>query len=138
MHITILNGFRVALVSFATNAFVRFDFLASFDKNTVKSNILSAVYQATGTNTGRALDLARTALLTLSAGYRGGKAVVIVVTDGQTQETATVLSTAANSIQQVAEVFAVGVGQDVVLSELAVIASAPSSSHVYKIGRAHV
>ena len=71
--------FRVGMVSFSSNAFIRFDFETSFDKTTIENNLLAADYQASGTATGKALDLARTDLLVSSAGYRFGKTVVILV-----------------------------------------------------------
>ena len=117
-------------MSFSSAPVVRFDLQASFDKAAVKSMILSAAYQNRGTATGAALDLARTAVLTSAAGYRGGQAVVVVITDGATQESAGVLSAAVAAMQAVAEVFVVGVGSEVNVDELHVIASAPTSMHV--------
>ncbi len=76
---------RVALVSFASVARIRFDFSASYDKSQIQANILAVVYQGTGTATASALDLADSLLTSGDTGYRGGKAVVIVVTDGQSQ-----------------------------------------------------
>ena len=113
----------VAMVSFSSSAFIRFNFAASYDKTTIENMLLAANYQATGTATGAALDLARTQLLTVANGYRVGvKTAVILVTDGYTQETASVLATAANAMKGVAEVYAVGVGADINLDELNVIA----------------
>ena len=95
------------MVSFSSTAFVRFDFLASFNSTTIQANILAAAYQATGTATGRALNLAVSSLFVPSAGYRGIKTVVIVVTDGMSQEQSSFVAAAALNIQQYAEVFAV-------------------------------
>jgi hypothetical protein len=67
------------MVSFSSTAFVRFNFTASYDKATIEAALLAAAYQATGTATGAALNLARTQLLTAAAGYRFGKTVVILV-----------------------------------------------------------
>ena len=89
------------MVSYSSGAAVRFDFSASFDKATIQQMLLNAAYQAAGTATGAALDLARTQLLATSArGHRlGVKTVVILVTDGNTQETSTVLVNAANAMK---------------------------------------
>ena len=67
------------MVSFSSSAFIRFNFTASYDKATIEAALLAAAYQATGTATGAALNLARTQLLTAAAGYRFGKTVVILV-----------------------------------------------------------
>ena len=108
-----------------------FDLNDSFDKTSIKSAILAAPYLNAGTATGRALNLARTDVLVASAGYRAERTVVVVVTDGNTQETAAVLQSAATQMQGLAEVFAIGVGVEINTSELATIAS--SASNVFTI-----
>ena len=128
-----MTTYRVALVTFSSTAVVRFNFVASFDKSTIVASILASPYQASGTATGASLDLVRLSVLTTAAGYRGSNAVVIVVTDGQSQEASTVVATAAAQLQGMAEVFAVGVGAEVNIVELNTIASSPSSSHVSTI-----
>jgi collagen type VI alpha len=122
----------VALLTFSSAPVIQFDLDASFDKQTIKNAILAAPFQNAGTATGRALNMARTDLLTSAAGFRGIRTVVIVVTDGNTQEPAFTLASAAASMQAVAEVFAVGAGADIDVSELNVIASDPKASHVFQ------
>ncbi len=96
---------------------------------------MAAVYQGRGTATGRALDVVRTSVLTAAGGYRGGKAVVVVITDGQTQETADVLQTAAEQLQSnsFVSVFTLGIGGEANQTELAIIASQPLTNFVYLV-----
>ena len=80
---------------------------------------MTAPFQATGTQTGLALDLVRTSLLTAEAGHVANRQVsVIVVTDGMTQETAAALLASATALKNVvSNVFAVAVGIDVNIDE---------------------
>ena len=134
LHVVV---FSVAMVSYSSGAVIRFDFSASFDKATIQQMLLNAAYQAAGTATGAALNLARTQLLANTArGHRlGVNTVVILVTDGQTQEKSMVLANAATAMKGVAnvEVFAVGVGNNINVGELNVIASDPISTHVFTV-----
>ena len=94
--------FSIAMVSFSSSAFIRFNFGASYDKSVVESMLLAAAYQATGTATGAALNLTRTQLFTDASHRAGVKTVVILVTDGYTQETSSVLMSSANAMKAVA------------------------------------
>ena len=118
-------------MSYSSSAVVRFNLTTSFDKATIQSMIMSAAYQNGGTGTGHGLNLIYSNVLTQSAGYRGGDAVVIVITNSPAQETATYLAQAAANVQSVATVFSIGVGSDVSLNELTVISG--SSSRVISI-----
>ena len=121
----------MALITYSNVARVRFDFSQSYDGPTIENAIITQTYMNGGTATASALSLADTLLSSSDSGYDGGKAVVIVVTDGVSQETGTVLTMAINNLQAAAEVFVVGVGSQVSVPELNQIASAPSSSHVF-------
>jgi hypothetical protein len=122
---------RVALVSYSSSAFVRFNFLSSTSVSAVQQLILADNWQAGGTATASALNLVRSSLLTSAAGFRGGKAVVIVVTDGNTQESMSSLTSAVSALHAVAEVFAVGVGQEISATQIQLIASEPKAQHAF-------
>ena len=79
----------------------------------LQSAIMSAAYQNAGTVTGAALDFVRTSVLVPVAGYRGGHAAVLVVTDGNSQDS---VQSAADMLKAVAAVHAVGVGQEISVS----------------------
>ena len=61
-----------------------FDYGFSVSKTVLKNSVSSTVFQAGVTNTARALDLGRTALVTNSSSGRNTsrQAIVIIVTDG--------------------------------------------------------
>ncbi len=92
---------------------------------------MSAAYQNRGTSTGAGLNRVRSDILTSGAGYRGGQAVVVVITDGATQEPADVLQMAVDAMQLVAEVFVIGVGNELITTELSLIGSRPSCQYVF-------
>jgi hypothetical protein len=94
---------------------------------------MAATYQARGTATGRALDFTATSALSSTNGARGSSAVVVLLTDGPTQETAEVLAAGAQNLQAVATVFAIGVRPDHSLAELQVAASTAAYQTVFEI-----
>ena len=118
----------VALVSYSSVVIQRFNFAAHTSSASLQSAIMSAAYQNAGTVTGAALDFVRTSVLVPAAGYRGGHAAVLVVTDGNSQDS---VQPAADMLKAVAAVHAVGVGQEISVSQLNDIASTPASEHVY-------
>src|SRR5689334_8677203 len=122
--------FRVGLVTYGSNAGARFTLSASHSIPVIQSNINAAAYLNSGTATGRALNTAVNRLFIPSAGYRGSKAIVILISDGQTQETADILSAAVTNIKSYAEVYSIGVGGDANEAELRTIASEPTTAHV--------
>ena len=116
----------VAVVSFSSSPFVRVPLLGSFNATTFETALLAIPYQGRGTATARALDLVSTVVLATSNGARG-KATVVLVTDGPTQESFETLQASALQLRQIAQVYAVGVGGDISPTELVEIR--PSSFH---------
>ena len=117
-------------MSFSAKAFVRFDFTAAHNKDDVEANIARAPYQGSGTATGAALQLVHRKLFVPEAGFRGGKVVVILITDGESQEEQYEVFVAADELHQQAEVFTIGVGPEAAPWQLAAIASEPSTKHM--------
>ena len=112
---------------------MRFDFSQSFDRATIQSLILAQQYLGTGTATASALNVAEMLLSSPDTGYRGGKAVTILVTDGQSQETGQPLTQSIEGLHAVSEVFAIGLGHEVNIAEIEQIASTPTSTHIYRL-----
>ena len=109
-------GCRVAVMTFNTISRLEFDFLASRDMETTAMLLQDVVHPGYGgTATGRGMaDTASWLLRNDTRGWRRGATVVIVVTDGNTQET--VLSFDSRRAQLVrtgAAISAVGIGPDV-------------------------
>lgn len=130
------NKSRIAAVRFSTGARVVFDFDFSFNKTVLQSTVSAIEYANAGTRTGFALDKVTDELLNTTNVPTSGRrsnvpAIVLVITDGNTQEDAATLQTAAQRLRSAgAEVFALGIGSEVNVSELQVIASTPYSRHV--------
>lgn len=120
---------RVAVVRYSSGARVWFDFQSSFNKAEIQQAILDVPYVGKGTATGAALNKAREELLLpdpATTGRRPGyKAVVLVITDGATQESEEFLQLAATNLHAVPDtsVFALGITDFVEVEELGVIAS---------------
>jgi hypothetical protein len=133
------NRSRIAAVRFSTGSRVVFDFDFSFDKATLQSAVSEIAYADAGTRTGLALDKVTDELLNTANVPTSGRrtevpAVVLVITDGNTQEDAGTLETAAGRLRDTgAEVFALGVGSEINQSELETIASTPYSTHVSSV-----
>lgn len=124
------NATRVGLVQYASETQLEFDFLRWFDKASIVDDILDTVYLRGSTVTGAALKFASNNLLVPSAGWRENAvpAVVVVVTDGQSSETQEVLLHGIGKIKAKADdVLAFGVGSEIGLDELELIASSPNN-----------
>jgi hypothetical protein len=118
---------RVAATLFDSRPRPQFDFDFSYDKATLQNEVLNFFYDTAtlhGTATGAGLDYVTNNILTSSAGYRGGDALVFVITDGVSQESSSTVQTAADNLKATgAHVVAVGISSQVSLSQLHVIAS---------------
>jgi len=104
------------------------------DKQSIKDAINSYTYppgNTAGTATGAALNFATDNIIQASAGYRGGDLVVYVITDGQSQEDDTVVSSAAATLHNTgAEVIVIGITGSVDETELNTIATAESNVYL--------
>jgi hypothetical protein len=118
------------MVSFSSSAFVRLYLDTTFDSAAAQQMVLQAPYQGRGTVTGNALNIVYEQVLAVDHGYRQAHVAVVVVTDGQTQESADILQHAAEQLQDAADVYVIGVGSDVNVTELGIIASRPATEHV--------
>ncbi|KAL8560061.1 hypothetical protein ACOMHN_041530 [Nucella lapillus] len=127
---------QVAAVSFSTNATVDF----YLDEFATKENVIGRIgkipYSGGVTETGQALSLVRKSVFSPKRGARGSTVarVVIVVTDGMSQDTKFTKSAAALLKKDGVHVFAVGVGQEVDHQELEDIASKPYKNFLFEVG----
>ncbi|EDQ91315.1 uncharacterized protein MONBRDRAFT_23588 [Monosiga brevicollis MX1] len=121
-----LAAIRVAGMMFHAEALPQFDFddytSAAQVQNAV-ANFNYPVNENWGTATGNALDSIRTNLLQASAGYRGGEVVVYFITDGVSQESPSVVESAAQALRATgAQVMAIGITDQIDETQLEVIA----------------
>ncbi|XP_071089121.1 cartilage matrix protein-like [Haliotis cracherodii] len=131
------NMVQVSVITFDTRIFtdIHFD-----DFSNDKPGLLSAInildYLARfGSETAGALTLASEQ--TFAANERGerpdARNVAIVVTDGGASNTDVELQAAIAKLQNVSEVFAVGIGAGISFMQLQDIASDPNTEHVYEL-----
>ena len=132
-----------------------------FSKTAIKSAILAAPYIQSGTRTGNAMMQTYMRVLsvpTFNGGTTGSRLgtvpqvcpnsecfeinrqilnntqIMIVVTDGNSQETGTEVADAATLIRsQGIETFAFGVGTEIGVNELNMIGGLPYAEHVYSL-----
>lgn len=122
---------RVGLIRFSDSA----DFVFSLDRYQTKSQLLTAVdnlsYSSGGTNTAAALELMN------SQAFLNDRAsapnIAIVMTDGRSKVPRLTAYQAARAQGMHTHVFAIGVGDQVLQSELEAIASDPDSSNVFTV-----
>ncbi|XP_063780520.1 collagen alpha-1(XIV) chain [Pseudophryne corroboree] len=122
------DGTQVAIAQYSDDARSEFKLNSYKSKETLLAAIRSISYKGGNTKTGRALKHVKDDLFTLESGMRRGvPRVLVVITDGRSQDeavkTATVLQLEGVSI------FAIGVA-DADYNELVNIGSKPSKRHV--------
>ena len=96
----------------------------------IQSTILSATFLARGTATSLALDLVRSSVLTPSAGHRGGRTVVVLITTGPSQEDTSVVLAASDALHAVAEVIVIGLGEEASQESLGMLPSSASALYL--------
>ena len=131
------EGPRVAAVSFSRRASVLFDFDFSYNVTEISNLLESAPFLNGGTRTANALQLTTSALLNggPSSGRRSGaKAIVVIVTDGQSSESNEVYTNAVQTLHATgAEVFAVPVGIASEQTRLQQAVSEPIEEHLLPV-----
>ncbi|KAK7499166.1 hypothetical protein BaRGS_00009713 [Batillaria attramentaria] len=125
---------QVAAVSFSTNVTVEF-YLDEFD---TKSDIIGRIgkIQYTGgvTETGKALSMVHDSVLSPQHGARSAETqVVIVITDGLSQDMQFTKEAATLLKNDDVHIFAIGVGPHTDRQELENIASSPASDYVFEV-----
>ena len=111
---------------------MRYKFTQPQDQASVQKSILSTGYpQQKGHAVAKALNLVRTGVLVEANGYRGGRTVVIVVSDAADVSSKGVMSASA-SLRNLATVVAVGVGADITRRDLLLVAATERETLHYK------
>ncbi|XP_060084215.1 uncharacterized protein LOC132563474 [Ylistrum balloti] len=121
---------RVAVVEFSTAVSASF-LLNQFDtKDAVKKAVDGIIYSPGGTNTAAAIDKTVNEVFATVNGARNGAAkVMILITDGRSENTVNTLNAANNARLSGITIFTLGVTQYVNKIELDGIASSPSCTH---------
>ncbi|KAF3822727.1 hypothetical protein GH733_008101 [Mirounga leonina] len=123
------DGTQVAMVQFTDDPRTEFKLNAYNTKETLLDAIKRISYKGGNTKTGKAIKHVRDSLFTAESGTRRGiPKVIVVITDGRSQDDVNKISGEMQSNGY--SVFAVGVA-DADYSELVSIGSKPSSRHVF-------
>jgi hypothetical protein len=121
---------RIAAVTATMTSSIVFDFQTYLNASSISDALLSLPYIGGSLRLQPALSLVQI-LLTPAHGYRGGRAVVVYVTNDVNIDAPLVTATAVNALRNAGgEVYVVGVGDQVSPPELKVIASSPTATHV--------
>ncbi|XP_041363645.1 uncharacterized protein LOC121379208 [Gigantopelta aegis] len=128
------NNIQVGVVTFGSD--VRLDF--HLNAHTSPTDLMAALknisYLGGGTNTGSAIRYIRKEMFREKHGGRPWAAkILVLVTDGLSQNTTSTLMEASFAHYNNIEVFAIGVGGGVDDFELRSITSEPSETHVFRV-----
>lgn len=123
---------RVALITYASEARVRLNWVTSRPQSSVSATIHGLTYESGGTETAAALDLARTNLF--NHARSNAVKVLVLVTDGASHDRIDT-NHAAEQLHNAGDilVLAVGVGAETNLDELHTIASNPACKHTFQV-----
>lgn len=128
-----LNDTRVAIINFNSRPYLIANFLNSTDLNKVSAIVNGIVYNGGATYTYDALRMANEQVLQENKGMRpveqGVPKVVVVITDGASQDMKKTLAEAKRIKDRGYSVISVGVGKDINLVELIGIASTPADQY---------
>ncbi|KAL9952145.1 hypothetical protein ACROYT_G039355 [Oculina patagonica] len=120
------NDTRVGVIRYSTQATVIFDFQFSADNNILllKETIDNIPFVEGGTKTERALQLAPTDLFSTKGGSRPEvPKILVVVTDGKSENALGVARASMALKQKHVTILAVGIGEEVDMEELLLMAS---------------
>lgn len=132
------SDIKISIVTFSNVSIVQHDFNSLSDKDAVLAALqnLKSIKTAGGTKTYEALNDSNSLFTSASSGRRTGvNQTVVVLTDGKSDNLLSTRAAADTLHFQGIEVFAVGVGSEVVddKTELYVIASDPDSYYQHDI-----
>jgi len=127
---------RFGIIHYSNSA--RLDFTprdtAYHERTALKAKIDSIVYSYGGTRTDRALRMAETEFFCSGCNPAGKPKVLMVITDGNTNVGSEDLGVATKGMKDnKVTIISLGIGPDIDLSELRLIASEPKEKHVFKL-----
>lgn len=125
----------VSVLTFANNVSPRFSLVAHYDQQSLLSAISRLnLKSGGGTNTHLGLQYLRETTFAASNRARNDAAMIaIVITDGNSNDKAKTRNMARMLRDIGVNVFAIGVGSSVAMSELNDIASKPNGEHVFRV-----
>ncbi|KAL3856153.1 hypothetical protein ACJMK2_010941 [Sinanodonta woodiana] len=124
---------RVGLVTFSDTVYPQFNLRGSGSKSDILDAIRNTKYNGGGTNTAEALAYLREKGLSRSKTREGIPRIAIVITDGQSQNMTATFIEAAKVHDDGIIAFVVGIGAQVDMSELSVIATKPTKKFLFTI-----
>ncbi|KAK6180506.1 hypothetical protein SNE40_012649 [Patella caerulea] len=128
------NNIQVGVVTFATRIKPNFQLNTYDDKKQLLTAINSIDRVDGGTNTGAAIQYVRQEMFKGKNGARKWAAkIVVLITDGFSQDTRKTLLEASIAHSYDIKVFAIGVGGGVDSQELDGIASEPTEQHIFRV-----
>uniref|UniRef100_A0AAR2LSF0 Collagen, type XIV, alpha 1b n=1 Tax=Pygocentrus nattereri TaxID=42514 RepID=A0AAR2LSF0_PYGNA len=123
------EGTQVAIVQFSDDARTEFKLSSYTDKESLLDAVQRITYKGGNTKTGRAIKHVKDSIFTPESGMRRGiPRVLVVLTDGRSQDDVNKISNAMQVDGYI--IFAIGFG-DADYGELVNIASKPSERHVF-------
>ncbi|XP_033736275.1 collagen alpha-1(XII) chain-like isoform X2 [Pecten maximus] len=126
------NNVQIGLTTFSTQSHHQFWLNSYQDQTSLQNAIGNVPYMSGNTNTGDGLNFVTTQGFSSAHGMRNDAThILVVITDGQSQDTTTTAAMAAKVHQAGIEVVAIGIGNGVRMSELQAIAS--DSKHVLTV-----
>lgn len=122
---------QFSLVAFSSDVQNQFHFNTYHSRHQILFAIRNTSYIGTGTNTSKALNFVRTESLQPSNGARtNASKIVVVITDGRS-DSPDLTKAEAQQLHHVAQVFSIGIGPKVDVTELRDIAS--NTRHVVQV-----
>lgn len=126
------NAVRVGLVTYSTTTANRFNLDRYTTKAALKAAINAVPYTGQNTYTGKALQYIKDRSFQANAGDRPGVVnVLIVLTDGQSNDHSVVVTQSGRIHAANIKTFAIGIGSGITRSELDTIAT--DSKHVFTV-----
>ena len=129
------KGTHIAVVTYSSRTRERFNLVRYYTKSDLKNAVSRINYNGGGTYTAEALEYVRKNIFTSSGGMRqdpGIPKVLVLITDGYSYGDS--VSGPANTLQkQGVNIFSIGVGRNVRVSELNEIASNPDKDYVFRL-----
>ncbi|XP_052829923.1 cartilage matrix protein isoform X2 [Octopus bimaculoides] len=129
------SDFHVAIVTYSENITVHFNLRDFIHKHQLKKAVMRITqYSPGGTYTHKALEYIRRQMFTVRNGGRTySDKIVVVITDGLSQDPKATRTEAARAHYEGIQIFAIGVGAGVDKHELEMIASSPPRNHVFTV-----
>ncbi|XP_048238948.1 collagen alpha-1(XII) chain-like [Haliotis rufescens] len=126
---------RVGMITFGNTYHHQFHLKDYQDKESLTKKIRNTPFRGGNTKTDEALDYVRDEMFARENGAREGVThIAVILTDGESDDTELTKVSASLAKKDGIQIFAIGVGNRVVYSELSNIASDPDSQFMFHVG----